>query len=107
MYDPPPLSTYLDFTRDELIYRLSKVLERHAIVINHYYQTKGQELRAQVRYYQDANGQSITAIREAAKLGTHDITAELYVTKAELDQIEIERDFILLLLKEKGNGKAA
>ncbi len=103
----PPLSTYLSFTRDELLNRLAHVLEALSTSIAHYHRTKSQEIRGQATFLQQADlSVGITALREQAKLSVYELTCEIQVTRAELDLLELERDFLLLLLKENIHGQS-
>jgi hypothetical protein len=98
----PPLTSYTKFTRAELIHRLSYVLEDLAREIQFYYDSRSQEVRAHAIHWQTADlSAGVTAIREAAKLSTFELTCEIQHTKGQLDVLELERDFLLLLLKER------
>jgi hypothetical protein len=62
---------------------------------------KGEEVRAQANAYINSQpNDNITTRNANAKIAGSEITATLFSVKNDLEQLTIERDFLLLLLKE-------
>ena len=69
---------------------------------------KSEEVRSQANAYINSQpSDNITTRRENAKLAAYEITATLFSVRNEVEQLEIERDFLLLLLKEDEHGRQA
>ena len=100
------LSRYLAYTRPQLLYRLGKVLTELRGITGEYFMLKDEETRTQAQAYINSHpSDNITTRNATAKVQAHEITATLFSVKNELEQLSIERDYILLLLNERtSNG---
>lgn len=96
------LSRYLALSRESLLYRLGKVLTELRGVTQEYFMMKGDEVRSKAQAYIGSNpADNITTRQSNASFAAHEITATLFSVKNELEQLSIERDYIILLLDER------
>ena len=87
------------------IERLAEVVQQIASLTEDYYRMQADELRTQSEAWLTSREDTISGRERDVKLATYHVTASILETRAQLESMREERNFLLLLVGGR-NGTA-
>lgn len=86
---------------DALIERLGSVVAQVANLTDSWWRMQADEVRTKSEAYISSSGESVAAKQRDVELATYHISASVLETRAELEALREERNFLLLLIGRK------